>query len=134
LGIASHTFTTGENTGFRGGPQSPRKQDAGPHDRNIAEVPAGNAVGVVHVRAELTTREAADLLNVSRPHFINLHETHALPYHGTGKHRRIRFDDLVKFKVERDQASERAVSELAEQAQELKLGYDSVGRLRLVHS
>jgi hypothetical protein len=50
--------------------------------------------------------------------------SHALPYHRTGKHRRIRFDDPMKFKVERDQASERAMSELAKQAQELKLGYE----------
>lgn len=76
------------------------------------------------MHAELTMQEAADLLNVSRPHFIKLLETHALPYHKAGEHRRIRFDDLMKFKVERDQASERAMSELAKQAQELKLGYE----------
>ena len=69
------------------------------------------------MHAELTTQEAADLLNVSRPHFIKLLETNAL-------HRRIRFDDLMKFNAERDQASERAMSALAKQAQELKLGYE----------
>jgi excisionase family DNA binding protein len=90
----------------------------------LAELAVGNAVRVVPVHAELTTQEAADLLNVSRPHFIKLLETQALPYHRTGKHRRIRFDDLMKFKVKRDQASERAMSELAKQAQELKLGYE----------
>ena len=58
----------------------------------LAELAAGNAVRVVPVHAELTTQEAADLLNVSRPHFIKLLETHALPYHRTGKHRRIRFE------------------------------------------
>jgi excisionase family DNA binding protein len=90
----------------------------------LAELAAGNAVRVVPVHAELTTQEAADLLNVSRPHFIKLLETQALPYHRTGKHRRIRFDDLMKFKAERDEASERAMNELAKQAQELKLGYE----------
>ena len=89
----------------------------------LAELALGNAVRVVPVHAELTTQEAADMLDVSRPHFIKLLETHALPCHRTGKHRRIRLDDLVKFKVRRDQASERAMSELAKQAQELKLGY-----------
>jgi excisionase family DNA binding protein len=90
----------------------------------LAELAAGNAVRVVPVHAELTTQEAADLLNVSRPHFIKLLETHALPYYKTGKHRRIQFDNLMKFKLERGRASERAMSELAKQARELKLGYE----------
>jgi excisionase family DNA binding protein len=90
----------------------------------LAEFAAGNGVGVVPMHPELTTQEAADLLNVSRPHFIKLLEAQALPYHRTGEHRRIRFDDLMRFKVERDQASGRAMGELAKQAQELKLGYE----------
>jgi len=65
-----------------------------------------------------------DLLNVSRPHLIKLLESKALRYHRTGKHRRIRYDDLMRFKAERDQASEHAMEELARQAQELKLGYE----------
>jgi excisionase family DNA binding protein len=90
----------------------------------LAEFAAGNGVGVVPMHPELTTQEAADLLNVSRPYFVKLLETQALPCRKTGTHRRIRFDDLMKFKVERDQASERAISALTEQAQELKLGYE----------
>lgn len=90
----------------------------------LAELAVGNGVRVVPVHAELTTQEAADLLNVSRPHLIKLLETRGLPYRRTGKHRRIRFDDLMNFKAERGQASERAMSELAKQAQELKLGYE----------
>ena len=85
----------------------------------LAELAAGNAVRVVPVHAELTTQEAADLLNVSRPHFIKLLETQALPYHRTGKHRRIRFDDLRKFIVKRDQASVRAVSVLEKDPHEI---------------
>jgi excisionase family DNA binding protein len=92
----------------------------------LAELAAGNAVRVVLVYTELTTPEAADLLNISQPHLIKLLETHALPYHRTGRRRRIRFDDLMKFKVERDQASERAMSEFAKLAQELGLGMSEV--------
>jgi excisionase family DNA binding protein len=90
----------------------------------LAELAEGNAVRVVPVYAELTTQEGADLLNVSRPHLIKLLESQALPYHKTGKHRRIRYDDLMQFKAGRDEASERAMEELAKQAQELNLGYE----------
>ena len=86
--------------------------------------PEGNAVKVVPIHAELTTQEAADMLNVSRPHLVKLLEGGALPFHKTGKHRRIRFADLMSFKAERDRASARAMEELAKQAQELQLGYE----------
>lgn len=90
----------------------------------LAELAAGNAVKVMPVHAELTTQEAADLLNVSRPHLVKLLEANALPYHKTGKHRRVRFADVMRFKAERDQASERAMEALARQAQELGMGYE----------
>ncbi|MBU9333498.1 helix-turn-helix domain-containing protein [Burkholderia multivorans] len=90
----------------------------------LAELADGNAVKVVPVHAELTTQEAADLLNVSRPHLIKLLESHALPYHRTGKHRRVRFSDLMRYKAERDQESADAMEELSKQAQDLRMGYE----------
>jgi len=81
----------------------------------LIELATGNAVRVVPVHAELTTQEAADLLNVSRPRLIKLLESHALPYHKTGKHRRVRFDDLMNFKAKRDQERERARHEFKHQ-------------------
>ena len=90
----------------------------------LAELAGGNAVKVVPIHAELTTQEAADLLNVSRPHLVKLLEDGALPHHKTGKHRRVRFADLMQFKTQRDQDSERAMAELATQAQELGMGYE----------
>lgn len=89
----------------------------------LSELAEGNAVKVVPVHAELTTQEAADMINVSRPHLVKLLEEGALPHHKTGKHRRVRFADLMKFKAARDEASERAMQELAQQAQALNMGY-----------
>ena len=90
----------------------------------LAELAEGNAVKVVPVHAELTTQEAADMLNVSRPHLVKLLEEGALPFHRAGKHRRVRFADLMQFKAQRDQASEDAMAALAKQAQELDMGYE----------
>ncbi|HZG21425.1 MAG TPA: helix-turn-helix domain-containing protein [Herbaspirillum sp.] len=90
----------------------------------LAELADGNAVKVVPVHAELTTQEAADLLNVSRPHFVKLLEDGIIPFHRAGKHRRVKFADLMQYKTEREQASTEAMADLARQSQELGLGYE----------
>ena len=90
----------------------------------LAELAAGNAVQVVPVHAELTTQEAADMLNVSRPHLIKLLESGELPFHKTDKHRRVRFADLMAYKTQRSLDSEQAMAELAEQAQQQRMGYE----------
>jgi excisionase family DNA binding protein len=90
----------------------------------LAELADGNAVRIVPVHAELTTQQAADMLNVSRPHLVKLLESGKLPYHRTGKHRRVRFNDLMTYKQARDDKSAQALDALASQAQELGLGYE----------
>lgn len=90
----------------------------------LAELAEGNAVKVIPVHAEVTTQEAADLLNVSRPHVVKLLEAGELPFHKTGKHRRIRFADLMAYKAKREARSEAAMAELARQAQDLGMGYE----------
>ncbi len=95
------------------------------HDLTVvARNAADFAVKVVPIHAELTAQEAADMLNVSRPHLVKLLESGALPFHKAGKHRRVRFADLMAFKAERDRASSQAMEELARQDQELRLGYE----------
>jgi excisionase family DNA binding protein len=88
------------------------------------ELGEGNAVKVIPIHAELTTQEAADLLNVSRPHVVKLLETDALKGHKAGKHRRILFADLMEYKNKRLAESEAAMDELTQQAQQLKMRYE----------
>ncbi|MGM8930103.1 helix-turn-helix domain-containing protein [Salinicola halophyticus] len=89
----------------------------------LGELGDGNAVKLVPVHAELTTQEAADLLNVSRPHLVKLLETGQIPFHRAGKHRRVRFSEIMDYKNARDAESEQALAELTKQAQELDMGY-----------
>ncbi len=91
---------------------------------NLAD---GNAVKVVPVRAELTTQEAADLLDVSRPYLVKLLETGKLPFHKTVKRRRIRLNDLMAYKQVREERSTHAMESLAVEAQELRIGYEVKG-------
>ncbi|MBU4682116.1 helix-turn-helix domain-containing protein [Cedecea davisae] len=84
----------------------------------LGELAAGNAVQIVPVQAELTTQEAANMLNVSRPHLVKLLEEGELPFHKTGRHRRVLFADLMEYKKSREQQSLDAMQALADQAQE----------------
>lgn len=88
--------------------------------RHTAE---GNAVTLVPVHAELTSQQAADLLNVSRPHLIKLLEDGELPFHRTGRHRRVFAKDLFAYRDQRREESEEAFQELADLSQEHGLGY-----------
>lgn len=87
----------------------------------LGELANGNAVQVVPVHAELTTQEAANLLKVSRPHLVKLLEQGRIPFHKTGRHRRIRFADLMAFKQQRDAESASAMDELARLSQDLAI-------------
>lgn len=84
----------------------------------LAELADGNAVKVVPVHAKLTAQEAADMLNVSRPHLVKQLEDGAMSFNRTGKHRRVRFTDLMQYKDAHDRTSAEAMAELARQAQE----------------
>ncbi|WP_434130669.1 helix-turn-helix domain-containing protein [Methylocaldum sp. GT1BB] len=89
----------------------------------LSEMAQGNAVSLIPVHAELTTQEAADILNVSRPYLIKLLDEGTIPYHKVGKHRRVRYQDVVDYKTRIDQERRKTLEELAAQAQELNMGY-----------
>lgn len=81
----------------------------------------GNAVSLVPIRAELTTQQAADLLNVSRPHLVELLEKGAIPFRKVGAHRRVRADDVFRYRQEIERKRRKALDELAAHDQELGL-------------
>jgi excisionase family DNA binding protein len=89
----------------------------------VHHLKAGHGVSVVPLQAELTTVEAAGLLNVSRPHLIKQLESGAIPFRMVGTHRRVRLVDVLAYRDRQDAQAREALDELTRQAEDLGL-YD----------
>ena len=83
----------------------------------------GNMVSVTTEQRELTTQQAADHLNVSRPYLVGLLEEGKIPFRKVGTHRRIYAKDVIAYKKREDAKRNHSMNELVRQAQELNMGY-----------
>lgn len=83
----------------------------------------GQPVSFAPSDEELTTTEAAELLNVSRPHLRKLLDEGEIPYHMAGTHHRVQRRDVLEYKRRQRSDAEEAMQALADQAQDLGLGY-----------
>lgn len=91
--------------------------------RLLTEMAQGNAVTLIPIHAELTTQEAADYLNVSRPYLIRLLEEGRMKFNMVGTHRRVKFSDLEAYRKATEEDRQHIMEELAAQAQQLGMGY-----------
>ena len=81
------------------------------------------SVSLIPQKHELTTQEAAAFLNVSRPFVVKQLEDGKIPFRKVGRHRRVEFEQLVKYQESLRRDTDSALQDLADQAQALKQGY-----------
>ncbi|MDE0055470.1 MAG: excisionase family DNA-binding protein [Gammaproteobacteria bacterium] len=93
--------------------------------RVLEAMAAGRGVTLIPESAELTTVQAADVLNVSRPFLIKLLDRKVMPHRKVGKHRRIRVEDVMAYKNAIDREREQVLEQLTREAQTGDMGYGS---------
>jgi len=87
----------------------------------LAEAAQGHSVTLIPDHKEMTTQEAADFLNVSRPFIVKQLEQGAIPFSRRGKHRRIKFANLLAYQQRCSVNQDQAMQDLVDLSQELKL-------------
>lgn len=91
--------------------------------RVLKEVGEGHTVAAVALNRELSTQEAAVLLNVSRPFLVKLLDEKVIPSRKVGTHRRVLAGNVLAYKRRSEGERRSALDQLTAQAQELGMGY-----------
>jgi len=86
----------------------------------LSQMAQGHMVTVVPRQCEMTTRQAAEVLNVSRPFLIELLEKGKIPFRKVGTHRRIQFGDVSAYRKKMEGESAEALAALIAEGEELE--------------
>jgi excisionase family DNA binding protein len=90
----------------------------------ISNMSQGKSIALMPTDAEISTQQAAEILNVSRPHVIKLLEKGDIPHKKVGSHRRILLQDILKYESNFKLERRKKLDYLAKEAQQLNLGYE----------
>ena len=80
----------------------------------LKEMSQGKPISIVPVATEVTTQAAAEILGCSRPHIVKLLETGKIPFTKVGKHRRIKYEDVISYRKEMKAEQARLISQIME--------------------
>ena len=89
----------------------------------LAIMAKGEAFSLIPAESEISTQQAAEMLNVSRPHLVKLIDSGKIPYRKVGSHRRILLEDILAYMKKLKAVREKSLQELVDQAQEHGMGY-----------
>lgn len=84
----------------------------------------GTFISIVPVATEVTTQAAAEILGCSRPHLVKLLEDGKIAFTKVGKHRRIKFDDIMKYREQMKEQQKQHIIDIMNSDEETGL-YDS---------
>ena len=93
-------------------------------ERAVELLAQGEGISIVPVSRELTTQEAADLLNISRQYLVRLLDNDEIPYTKVGTHRRVKAAHVLAYKRERDLKRREGLRKLSRLTEEFG-GYDA---------
>lgn len=90
----------------------------------LSSMAQGKAISLIPSDSEVSTQQAASILDVSRPYVVKLLEEGVIPFKKVGSHRRILLEDLLVYANQQKEIRRERLQFLAQQAQELNLGYE----------